>query len=142
MIFKAPLKSESGKVNNFAFTFLYIILSYKPPFGKRQTVIMKQYLKQHESNLKDANGKIHSGEKTNKCNQCDYDSSQAGDLRKHLKMHSGEKSYKCNQCNYASSHAGDLRNHSKIHSGENSNKCNQCDFAFPEAQMCTNLQKL
>ena len=36
-------------------------------------------------------------EKSNKCNQCDYASSQAGDLKRHLKMHSGEKTNKCNQ---------------------------------------------
>ena len=36
--------------------------------------------------------KTHSGEKSNKCIQCDYVSSRAGDLRKHLKTHSGEKS--------------------------------------------------
>ena len=29
--------------------------------------------------------------KSNKCNQCDYASSQAGNLRQHLKMHNGEK---------------------------------------------------
>ena len=49
------------------------------------------------------------GEKSNKCNQCDYASSQAGHLRKHLKIHSGEKSNKCNQCNYASYNASALR---------------------------------
>ena len=36
---------------------------------------------------------MHSGEKSNKCNQCDYSSSRAGHLRRHLKMHSGEKDY-------------------------------------------------
>ena len=29
--------------------------------------------------------KTHSGEKSNKCNRCDYASSQAGDLKRHLK---------------------------------------------------------
>ena len=48
------------------------------------------------------------GEKSNKCNQCDYASSEAGHLRRHLKTHSREKSYK----------AGNLRRHSKTHSGE------------------------
>ena len=33
----------------------------------------------------------HSGEKSNKCNQCDFASSYASALRTHLKTHSGEK---------------------------------------------------
>ena len=53
--------------------------------------------------------------KSNKCIQCDYASSHAGDLRNHLKKHSGVKSYKCNQCGYASSCAHDLRTHLKKH---------------------------
>ena len=67
--------------------------------------------------------------KQNKCNQCDFASAQAGNLRRHLTMHSGEKSNKCNHCNYVSSQAGHLRAHLKTHSGEKSNKCNQCDYA-------------
>ena len=62
----------------------------------------------------------NEGEKSNKCNQCDYSSSQAGNLRAHLRTHSGEKSNKCNQCNYTSFRAGDLRTHLKTHSGEKS----------------------
>ena len=31
------------------------------------------------------------GIKPNKCNQCDFASSLAGNLRRHLKTHSGEK---------------------------------------------------
>ena len=73
--------------------------------------------------------KIDNDIKSNRSNQYDFASSQAGYLRKHLKTHSGEKTNKCNQCNYASSEAGDLRTHLKIHSGEKSSKCNQCDFA-------------
>ena len=56
--------------------------------------------------------------KSNKCNQCDYDSSHAFTLRTHLKTHSGEKSNKCNQCDFASSDASNLRKHLKTHSGE------------------------
>ena len=48
----------------------------------------------------------HTLEKSqNKCSQCDFAFSRAGDLRRHLKTHSGEKSYKCNQCDFASSYA-------------------------------------
>ena len=62
------------------------------------------------------------GEKTYKCNQCDYAYSTKSSLRRHLKTHSGEKPNKCNQCNYASSQAGTLRAHLKTHSGEKLNK--------------------
>ena len=60
---------------------------------------------------------IHCGYKSNKCNQCDFASSQAGNLRTHLKMHSGEKPNKCNQWDYASSKADNLKKHLKTHSG-------------------------
>ena len=61
--------------------------------------------------------KAHRGEKSNKGNRCDFASSQASDLRTHLKTHSGEKSNKCNQCDYASSQTGTLKRHLKTHSG-------------------------
>ena len=59
--------------------------------------------------------------RSNKCSQCDYASSDAGNFRKHLKTHSGEKSYKCNQCDYASSETVNLRRHLKTHIGEKLN---------------------
>ena len=71
---------------------------------------------------------IHSGEKSNKCNQCDYACSDPSALRTHLKTHTGEKPNKCNRCDYASSQTGHLRSNLKTHSGEKSNKCNQCDY--------------
>ena len=37
----------------------------------------------------------------NNCNNCNFVSSEAGSLRKHLKTHSGEKPNKCNHCDYA-----------------------------------------
>ena len=77
--------------------------------------------------------KTHSGEKLNKCNQCDYASSQTGNLRRHLKTHSGEKSNRCNQCDYASSQTVTLWRHLKTHSGEKSKKCNQCSYASSRA---------
>ena len=95
--------------------------------------------------------KTHSGEKSNKCNQCDYASSRADSLRAHLKMHSGDKSNKCNQCDFASSYTSALRTHLKthsnlrrlkIHSGEKSNKCNHCDYASPQASnLRTHMEK-
>ena len=79
--------------------------------------------------------KSHSGEKLFKCGLCDFASVWAVALRTHLKTHSGEKSYKCNQCDYASARADDLRRHLKIHSGEKSYKCNQCNYASVRANI-------
>ena len=69
---------------------------------------------------------------SNKCNQCDYTSSCASNLRRHLKTHSREKSNKCNQCNYVSSYESHLRTRLKTHNGEKPNKCSQCDYASIE----------
>ena len=65
------------------------------------------------------NLKIHSGGKSSKCKQCDYECSDPSALRTHMKRHSGEKSNKCNQCDYASFRADSLRKHLKTHNGEN-----------------------
>ena len=64
--------------------------------GRAQhTVAMEEQMDYCDFVSKDANVKIlrkttDNVIKSNKCNQCDYASSRAGDLRKHLKMHSGE----------------------------------------------------
>ena len=42
----------------------------------------------------------------------------AGELRRHLKAHTGERSNKCNQCDFAFIQAGNLRPHLKAHSGQ------------------------
>ena len=56
--------------------------------------------------------------KSNKCNQCNYESSQGWNLKTPFKIHSGEKPNKCNQCGYASSESGYSRKRLKGHSGE------------------------
>ena len=87
------------------------------------TVLMDEHLE--SDNMSEGNAIVrvqmketNNGEKPNKCNQCDYASNHAGNLRDHLKTHSGEKPHKCNQCKYASSQATNLRRHLKMHSGE------------------------
>ena len=70
----------------------------------------------------------------------------AGDLRRHLKVHSGERSNKCNHCNlqcyFAFIQAGNLRPHLKAHSGEKPNKCNRCDFTPIKADNLRNHLKI
>ena len=90
---------------------------------------MEQSLENYDSNIEDVNMEILLKKTNNvlrskQCNQCDYASFHAGNLRKHLKTHSGERSNKCNQCDYASSYSSALKTHLKTHSGEKSNKCN------------------
>ena len=91
-------------------------------------VEMEHELTNYDSSMRDGNVE-RLVKKTNKCNQCDYASSQVGHLKRHLKTHSGERSNKCNQCDFVSSQAGHLKTHLKIHSGEKPNKCTQCDYA-------------
>ena len=82
-------------------------------------------LSKHNENIKAPKKVTKTGMKSHKCNQCDFATYKAGNLRIHSKMHSGEKPIKCNQCDYASSWAHNLRTHLKIHSREKSNKCSQ-----------------
>ena len=58
----------------------------------------------------------HSGEKLNKCNQCNYASIRARDFKGHLKTHNGEvKQMQPVQCNNASADTSNSRMHLKIH---------------------------
>ena len=54
---------------------------------------------------------VHSGEKSNQCNQCHYVCCDPSALRRNLKTHIREKTSKCNQCQFASHQVGNLRRH-------------------------------
>ena len=80
---------------------------------------MDQGIEKRDSNERTDVVQMKNKEKSHKCNQCEYASTYAGNLKSHLKSHTGEKSNKCNQCDYASSRADDLIKHLKMHGGEN-----------------------
>ena len=73
-------------------------------------------IKKHEN--------THRIKETNKCNFCEYASSSAGLIRRHITK-------KCNEYNFVSSslnESSSLKEHKKIHR-EKMHKCNECDFA-------------
>ena len=80
-------------------------------FGTSEKKRFKEHAIQHTFSTEN-----RSGEKPNKCNQCDYASSRADTLKIHLKIHTVEKSNKCNQCDFASHYASSLEIHLKTHS--------------------------
>ena len=100
-------------------TLTFICSLVSPHFLSLKLTLRKEqhcigYLVVMDQNLKDDNfiksgGNVNvpmrttnnDGEKSNKCNQCEYASSVRSSLKSHLEMHSGEKSNKCNQCSYA-----------------------------------------
>ena len=75
-----------------------------------------QVVSMMDTSFETSNRNITKGEreKLNKCNQCDFTSVQADNLRTHLKSHL-RKAYKCNKCDFASVRADNLRRHLKKH---------------------------
>ena len=71
--------------------------------------------------------KTAQGKRSQKCIQCEYASSCASDLRRHLKIHSGEKSNKCNQCDFASAYAHNLRT---FEISQRLNKCTNLNMSL------------
>ena len=79
------------------------------------TMVNKQTLENHHLGLKGGNVEIlKKGTtnviKSNKCNQCDYASSNRDQLRNNLKAHNGERLNKCNQCNFVFSQTSTFEN--------------------------------
>ena len=70
--------------------------------------------------------KMHTGEKSNQCDQCVYTTNDSNYMKRHLKRHDREKINKCQHCDFTSCWEKNLRTHLKTHSVEKAHKCNQC----------------
>ena len=62
--------------------------------------------------------RTHGGQKLNKCDLCGHLFHQTGNLKRHMLIHNGEKPHKCRHCNYSCSETGDLKKHMRTHSDE------------------------
>ena len=71
--------------------------------------------------------KMHSGDKPNKCDICNFSFMQAGNLKSHMRIHTRE--------NMPSPQAGNLKKHKQRPNSKIPNKCSQCDFASSEANL-------
>ena len=71
--------------------------------------------------------KIHSGEKSNKCSQCNKSFNRAEHLISHMLTHTGEKPHKCTRCPKSFSQDGNLNAHLLTYTGEKPHSCSECD---------------
>lgn len=73
----------------------------------------------------------HTG-KGFKCQICNRDFTQKGNLKTHLMTHSGERPYECQTCGKNFTQKGNLDTHVKIHTDTKDHKCQYCDRGFTQ----------
>lgn len=67
-----------------------------------------------------------------KCQICNRDFTQKGNLKTHLMTHSGERPYECSTCGKNFTQKGNLDTHVKIHTETKDHKCQYCDRGFTQ----------
>lgn len=67
-----------------------------------------------------------------KCQICNRDFTQKGNLKTHLMTHSGERPYECQSCGKNFTQKGNLDTHVKIHTETKDHKCQYCDRGFTQ----------
>jgi KRAB domain-containing zinc finger protein len=86
-----------------------------------------------KSGLKRHTLTVHAKEKTYKCEQCDYATSDPYSLTGHKRTHTGEKPYQCDQCDKAFTFSSNLKEHKRIHTEEKPYECDVCKKAFTQS---------
>ena len=82
----------------------------------------------HNNSLK-RHSLFHSGEKPQRCPQCNFSCNDASNLKVHVKKHIEDKLHQCNQCEYTTIQPSNLKRHKKSHSGEKPNRCTTCEYS-------------
>ena len=92
-----PSSSSSSSIRSVGVEWLSLSITFTCFFAVMERNVENFELLKDNVTMKGTMGvtKTGQGKKSNKCNRCDYVSSEAGDLRTHLKTHSGEMSKKC-----------------------------------------------
>ena len=95
--FKYPVEPElnpSSSIRSVGVEWLSLSITFTCFFAVMERNVENFELLKNNVTMKGTMGvtKTGQGKKSNKCNRCDYVSSEAGDLRTHLITHSGEKS--------------------------------------------------
>lgn len=78
------------------------------------------------------NDSLNTHGKGFKCQLCDRDFTQKGNLKTHLMTHSGERPYECPTCGKNFTQKGNLDTHVKIHTETKDHKCQYCDRGFTQ----------
>ncbi|XP_049632995.1 transcriptional repressor CTCFL [Suncus etruscus] len=68
--------------------------------------------------------------RTFQCKLCDFTTSRASSLTRHMKTHTDEKTQACHLCPKTFRTISLLRNHINTHTGTKPYKCGDCDMAF------------
>ncbi|KAJ8706877.1 hypothetical protein PYW07_012955 [Mythimna separata] len=81
--------------------------------------------------------RIHTDEKSFKCDVCQISFIRKNHLTNHLRTHTREKPFECKQCQLSFSQKVHLTNHIRMHTGEKPYKCEECQLCFSRKDYLT-----